>query len=144
MLVLLFPTLAVPFCTWLMIGYFSSIPKELDEAALIDGANYLQILLKVFIPGGHARDHRRDHLRFHSRLGRIPVSSGLSLQAQIKLVLTVGIVREADLAATSFAWGTIMAACCHGGCSPYSDLHVPDGLLCRWSDGRRDQGLRGY
>src|SRR5438046_2107847 len=49
-LILLYPTLTVPFCTWIMIGYFSSIPKELDEAALIDGAGYLQILLKVFIP----------------------------------------------------------------------------------------------
>jgi multiple sugar transport system permease protein len=49
-LILLYPTLTVPFCTWIMIGYFSSIPKELDEAALIDGASYLQILLKVFIP----------------------------------------------------------------------------------------------
>jgi multiple sugar transport system permease protein len=49
-LVLLYPTLTVPFCTWIMIGYFSSIPKELDEAALMDGANYRQILLKVFIP----------------------------------------------------------------------------------------------
>ena len=35
-LVLVYPCLAVPFCTWIMIGYFSSIPKELDEAALID------------------------------------------------------------------------------------------------------------
>ena len=49
-LVLLYPTLAVPFCTWIMIGYFSSIPKELDEAALIDGAGYLQILWRIFIP----------------------------------------------------------------------------------------------
>jgi multiple sugar transport system permease protein len=49
-LILLYPTLTVPFCTWIMIGYFSSIPKELDEAALMDGANYRQILLKVFIP----------------------------------------------------------------------------------------------
>jgi multiple sugar transport system permease protein len=49
-LIFLYPTLTVPFCTWIMIGYFSSIPKELDEAALIDGASYLQILLKVFIP----------------------------------------------------------------------------------------------
>jgi multiple sugar transport system permease protein len=36
----LYPTLTVPFCTWIMIGYFASIPKELDEAALMDGANY--------------------------------------------------------------------------------------------------------
>jgi multiple sugar transport system permease protein len=49
-LILLYPTLTVPFCTWIMIGYFSSIPKELDEAALMDGANYRQILLRVFIP----------------------------------------------------------------------------------------------
>jgi multiple sugar transport system permease protein len=33
-----------------MIGYFSSIPKEIDEAALIDGANHMQMLWKVFIP----------------------------------------------------------------------------------------------
>ena len=49
-LVFLYPTLTVPFCTWIMIGYFASIPKELDEAALIDGAGYLQILTRVFIP----------------------------------------------------------------------------------------------
>ncbi|MGB1006514.1 MAG: carbohydrate ABC transporter permease, partial [Thalassobaculaceae bacterium] len=49
-LVLVYPTLSVPFCTWIMIGYFASIPKELDEAALIDGANHLQMLLKIFIP----------------------------------------------------------------------------------------------
>ena len=49
-LIVVYPTLTVPFATWLMIGYFSSIPKELDEAALIDGASYLQILIKVFIP----------------------------------------------------------------------------------------------
>jgi multiple sugar transport system permease protein len=49
-LVLVYPTLTVPFCTWIMIGYFQSIPKELDEAALIDGANHLQMLFRIFIP----------------------------------------------------------------------------------------------
>jgi multiple sugar transport system permease protein len=49
-MVVVFPMLTIPFCTWIMIGYFSSIPKELDEAALIDGAGYLQLLLKIFIP----------------------------------------------------------------------------------------------
>ncbi|HTM61414.1 MAG TPA: carbohydrate ABC transporter permease, partial [Burkholderiales bacterium] len=49
-LMVIYPTLTVPFCTWIMIGYFASIPKELDEAALIDGAGYLQMLLKIFIP----------------------------------------------------------------------------------------------
>jgi multiple sugar transport system permease protein len=49
-LVLVYPTIAVPFCTWILIGYFSSIPRDLDEAALIDGCNHLQMLIKVFIP----------------------------------------------------------------------------------------------
>jgi multiple sugar transport system permease protein len=49
-MVLVYPTLTVPFCTWIMIGYFSSIPKELDEAAVIDGANHMQMLLRIFIP----------------------------------------------------------------------------------------------
>ena len=49
-LMVVYPTLTVPFCTWIMIGYFASIPKELDEAALIDGAGYMQMLLRIFIP----------------------------------------------------------------------------------------------
>ena len=49
-MVLIYPTLTVPFCTWIMIGYFQSIPKELDEAALIDGASHMQMLTKIFIP----------------------------------------------------------------------------------------------
>jgi multiple sugar transport system permease protein len=49
-LLILYPTLTVPFTTWIMIGYFASIPKELDEAALIDGATWLQTLMKIFIP----------------------------------------------------------------------------------------------
>ena len=49
-LIILYPTLTVPFATWIMIGYFASIPKELDEAALIDGATWTQTLFKIFIP----------------------------------------------------------------------------------------------
>ena len=49
-LLIIYPTLTVPFATWIMIGYFASIPKELDEAALIDGASWLQTLTRIFIP----------------------------------------------------------------------------------------------
>ncbi|RMF83395.1 MAG: carbohydrate ABC transporter permease [Nitrospinota bacterium] len=49
-LVLVYPTSIVPFCTWVLIGYFSSVPKELDEAAFVDGASYLQMLFRVFLP----------------------------------------------------------------------------------------------
>jgi len=49
-LLIVYPTLTVPFCTWIMIGYFASIPKELDEAALIDGASPFQLFRLIYIP----------------------------------------------------------------------------------------------
>lgn len=49
-LILTYPTFLVPFCTWLLMGYFRSIPYELEECALIDGASRLQILVKIILP----------------------------------------------------------------------------------------------
>jgi multiple sugar transport system permease protein len=49
-LVLTYPTFLIPFCTWLLMGYFRSIPYELEECALIDGASRLQILVKITLP----------------------------------------------------------------------------------------------
>ena len=49
-LVLTYPTFLVPFCTWLLMGYFRTIPYELEECALIDGATRWQILVKIMLP----------------------------------------------------------------------------------------------
>lgn len=49
-LVIAYLTFTVPFCTWMLIGYFRTIPAELDEAALMDGASRLQTLLRVVLP----------------------------------------------------------------------------------------------
>lgn len=49
-LVLVYPTILVPFSTWLLMGYFKTIPFELEECALIDGATRLQILTKIVLP----------------------------------------------------------------------------------------------
>jgi multiple sugar transport system permease protein len=49
-LLFLYPTLTVPFCTWILIGYFTAIPRALDDAAFVDGATYTQMLTKVFLP----------------------------------------------------------------------------------------------
>jgi multiple sugar transport system permease protein len=49
-LILTYPTFLIPFCTWLLMGYFKSIPLELEECALIDGANRLQILVRIILP----------------------------------------------------------------------------------------------
>jgi multiple sugar transport system permease protein len=49
-LILTYPTFLIPFCTWLLIGYFKSIPYELEECALIDGASRLEILWRITLP----------------------------------------------------------------------------------------------
>ncbi len=49
-LILVYPTFLIPFSTWLLIGYFKSIPYELEECALIDGATRLQILRRITLP----------------------------------------------------------------------------------------------
>lgn len=49
-LILTYPTFLIPFCTWLLMGYFKSIPFELEECALIDGATRLEILTKIILP----------------------------------------------------------------------------------------------
>jgi multiple sugar transport system permease protein len=49
-LILTYPTILIPFSTWLLMGYFKTIPYELEECALIDGASRLQILTKIVLP----------------------------------------------------------------------------------------------
>jgi len=49
-LILTYPMFLIPFCTWLLMGYFKTIPLELEECALIDGANRWQILVKIILP----------------------------------------------------------------------------------------------
>jgi multiple sugar transport system permease protein len=49
-LIATYPTFLIPFCTWLLTGYFRTIPKELEEAAMIDGATRLQAMVRVILP----------------------------------------------------------------------------------------------
>jgi multiple sugar transport system permease protein len=49
-LILVYPSITLPFCTWLLMSYFKSIPVELEDAALIDGCNRLGVLLRIVLP----------------------------------------------------------------------------------------------
>lgn len=49
-LVLIYPTFLIPFCTWLLMGYFKSIPKEMEECAMIDGASRFRIFWQIVVP----------------------------------------------------------------------------------------------
>jgi multiple sugar transport system permease protein len=107
-LVLIFPTLAVPFCTWIMIGYFSSIPKELDEAALIDGASWFQILMKIFIPVAFPGIIAATIFAFTISWGDFLYPLAY-LYTSNQMTLTVGIISDL-IRGDVFEWGKIMAA----------------------------------
>ena len=49
-LVLTYPTFLIPFCTWLLMGYFKSIPREMEECAMIDGASRIKVFRKIILP----------------------------------------------------------------------------------------------
>jgi len=49
-MILTYPTILIPFSTWLLMGYFRSIPRELEESALIDGASRLRAMTQIVLP----------------------------------------------------------------------------------------------
>mgnify|MGYP001604587381 FL=1 len=49
-LMVTYPTFLVPFCTWLLMGYFRTVPREIEECALVDGATRMQTLFRIVLP----------------------------------------------------------------------------------------------
>jgi len=115
-LVLVYPTLTVPFCTWIMIGYFASIPKELDEAALVDGASYRQILLRVFIPVALPGLIAATIFAFTVSWAQFLYPLAFTTSAN-QLVLPVGIVTTL-IKGDVFNWGQIMTGALLGAAPP--------------------------
>ena len=106
-LVVVYPTIAVPFCTWIMIGYFASIPKELDEAALIDGANWLKMLITIFVPVALPGIIAATIFAFTVSWGAFLYPMAF-IYSTDQLVLTAGIVTTL-IKGDVFQWGSIMA-----------------------------------
>src|SRR5436189_5545872 len=115
-LLLLYPTLTVPFCTWIMIGYFASIPKELDEAALMDGANYRQILIRVFIPVALPGLIAATIFAFTVSWAQFLYPLAFTTSAD-QLVLPVGIITSL-IKGDVFNWGQIMTGALLGAAPP--------------------------
>ena len=115
-LVVLYPTLTVPFCTWIMIGYFASIPKELDEAALIDGAGYIQILVQIFIPVALPGIIAATIFAFTVSWAQFLYPLAFTTSAD-QLVLPVGIITTL-IKGDVFTWGQIMTGALLGAAPP--------------------------
>jgi multiple sugar transport system permease protein len=115
-LLVVYPTLTVPFATWIMIGYFSSIPKELDEAAIIDGATWFQTLTKIFIPVALPGLIAATIFAFTVSWAQFlyPLAFTTSID---QLVLPVGIVTSL-IKGDVFNWGQIMTGALLGAAPP--------------------------
>ena len=115
-LLIVYPTLTVPFCTWIMIGYFASIPKELDEAAVIDGASWLQTLTRIFIPVAFPGIIAATIFAFTVSWAQFlyPLVFTTSID---QLVLPVGIITTL-IKGDVFNWGQIMTGALLGAAPP--------------------------
>ncbi|MDF3060440.1 MAG: carbohydrate transporter permease [Microvirga sp.] len=115
-LLLLYPTLTVPFATWIMIGYFASIPRELDEAALIDGASWTQTLTKIFVPVALPGIIAATIFAFTVAWAQFLYPLAFTT-SEDQLVLSVGIATTL-IRADVFNWGQIMAGALLGAAPP--------------------------
>ena len=115
-LLIIYPTLTIPFCTWIMIGYFGSIPKELDEAAIMDGAGYLQTLTMIFIPVALPGIIAATIFAFTVSWAQFLYPLAFTTSAD-QLVLPVGIVTTL-IKGDVFNWGQIMTGALLGAAPP--------------------------
>jgi multiple sugar transport system permease protein len=106
-LMLTYPTFLIPFCTWLLMGYFKTIPKELEECARIDGATrfgaMMRIIFPVAIPGILSAGIFAFTLSWNEFIYALIFMSS----AELKTV-PVGVVSEL-IRGDIFFWGQLMA-----------------------------------
>jgi multiple sugar transport system permease protein len=108
-LVLVYPSFTVPFCTWLLMGFFKVIPKDLEEAAMIDGLSRFGAFLRVIIPMSVAGvltviifTFTLVTQEFVYGLTFITAASNLTLSVGVPTFLVRGDV---------YFWGSLMGAC---------------------------------
>jgi multiple sugar transport system permease protein len=106
-LFLSYPTFTVPFCTWLMIGFFKALPRELEEAAFVDGATrttaLVRVLLPLAAPGIVASAIFAFTLSWNEFLYAL-----IFIQDETKLTVPVGL--NLLIYGDVFSWGQLMAA----------------------------------
>ena len=116
LMLIVYPTLTVPFATWIMIGYFASIPKELDEAAIIDGATWMQTLTKIFIPVALPGIIAAAIFSFTVSWAQFLYPLAFTTSTD-QLLLPVGII-TALIKGDVFNWGQIMTGALLGAAPP--------------------------
>ena len=78
-LILVYPSFTIPFATWLLMGFFKTIPQELEDAALVDGCSRLKALYRIVLPDLAAGDPHGRHLRLLALRQRVHLRLHLHL-----------------------------------------------------------------
>ena len=106
-LILTYPTFLIPFCTWLLMGYFKSIPRELEESALIDGSGRLRAMVEIVLPLAMPGHHVGRIFAFTLSWNEFLYSLVFITTTPMK-TLPVGVVNEL-IRGDVFFWGSLMA-----------------------------------
>ena len=107
-LILTYPTFLIPFCTWLLIGYFKSIPRELEESALVDGADRIQAMIRIVMPLALPGILSAGMFAFTLSWNEFLYALIFMNDTQTKTI-PVGVVQEL-IRGDDFFWGQLMAA----------------------------------
>jgi multiple sugar transport system permease protein len=107
-LILTYPTFLIPFCTWLLIGYFKGIPRELEESALVDGATRLQAMVRVVIPLALPGILSAGMFAFTLSWNEY-LYSLIFMNDPVTKTIPVGVTQEL-IRGDEFFWGQLMAA----------------------------------
>jgi len=105
-LVVTYPTFLVPFCTWLLMGYFKGLPVEIEKSAMIDGCNRFQCLIRVVLPMAVPGIVCAALFAFSMAWNDLLYSLVFISPAETK-TLTVGIVTEL-IRGDIYYWGSLM------------------------------------
>jgi multiple sugar transport system permease protein len=106
-LIIIYPTFTIPFCTWLMMGFFKTIPFDIEEAALIDGCNRMQAIRRVVLPLSRAGVFSIMMFAFTLALQEFIYALTFISTKESKPV-TLGVVTDL-IRGDVFYWGELMA-----------------------------------
>jgi multiple sugar transport system permease protein len=106
-LILTYPTFLIPFCTWLLMGYFKTIPREIEECARIDGASRIQSMVRIVLPSAMPGIVSAGIFAFTLSANEF-LYALVFLSAPQQKTIPVGVVSEL-VRGDVFYWGPLMA-----------------------------------
>jgi multiple sugar transport system permease protein len=106
-LVVVLPTISIPFATWLLMGFFKNVPREIEEAALVDGASRARAVFSVVLPISRAGLNAAGMFAFAISLQAFLYPLVFTSSADVKPV-TLGVVTD-PVRGDVFYWGELMA-----------------------------------